>query len=693
MRSVGVSLLSLFLLVIKSETGRPIEQSPQIHQFLIPSTPEVPSSPPPTPTAAEKKEDKYLGSPECLIKKLTRASCDLVFCPPWERCVEGQCSCKPPYLCPTDDVTAVCGRDHRTYRSYCQVMAVSCRTKKPVMSYFGDKCGENNLEIRTLIDSETGVVSVSLPDKSKTGVEKHLICRKLWDMATANVACKEHGNPLGAAAADTVSYPSLRTDHPGKEFPSSCVSIRCQGYENSLAECVIYAEMQIHGNRRVATATCYNALQALTDCGFPCANRKCVLLNQTCDGIDDCGDRSDEMCCKGCRRDGLLCKTGVCLHKDSVHDGHVDCLDGEDESPKTQQVRHSGTVRTNGNSGTVRTNGNSGTVRTNGNSGTVRTNGNSGTVRTNGNSDFISPQDEIKLSRLHLESKLKCGIPNATTVDDEEVSERGRGPRVKRVVGGVPARPTQIQWQVALEEHKKIDCGGAYIGDCWVITAAHCVRPNPRAFNVKFSLWRKSRAQDTTDVVPVEDIHIHPRYNARTYENDIALVKLKKLPYEDKCFMDNPAISAVCVPWSTQLFQSNHTCSISGWGRTQDGRSAQVLLWANVSLIDDCQRFYKDRFKPGMMCAGDLDGSVDSCQGDGGVDSCQGDGGVDSCQGDGGGPLVCEDELGVSYLWGISSWGERCGQPGFPGVYTQVAHYFEWIRSNTGWPTVTRFNS
>lgn len=87
---------------------------------------------------------------------------------------------------------------------------------------------------------------------------------------------------------------------------------------------------------------------------------------------------------------------------------------------------------------------------------------------------------------------------------------------------------------------------------------------------------------------------------------------------------------------------------------TDGGKASQVLLWANVSLIADCQSFYGERLKPGMMCAGDVDGSVDSCQGDSG------------------GPLVCEDQLGVSYLWGIVSWGERCGRSDFPGVYTQV---------------------
>lgn len=35
-----------------------------------------------------------------------------------------------------------------------------------------------------------------------------------------------------------------------------------------------------------------------------------------------------------------------------------------------------------------------------------------------------------------------------------------------------------------------------------------------------------------------------------------------------------------------------------------DGRPPHYLQWANVSLLADCQRFYGDRIKPGMTCAG-----------------------------------------------------------------------------------------
>lgn len=61
-----------------------------------------------------------------------------------------------------------------------------------------------------------------------------------------------------------------------------------------------------------------------------------------------------------------------------------------------------------------------------------------------------------------------------------------------------------------------------------------------------------------------------------------------------------------------------------------------------------------------------------------------GDKGKDSCRGDSGGPLMTslsdtKRDVHV-YVIGIVSFGPSpCGMPGWPGIYTNVAKYSQWI--------------
>ena len=50
-------------------------------------------------------------------------------------------------------------------------------------------------------------------------------------------------------------------------------------------------------------------------------------------------------------------------------------------------------------------------------------------------------------------------------------------------------------------------------------------------------------------------------------------------------------------------------------------------------------------------------------------------------QGDSGGPMMMWWDQQY-YLVGIVSLGFRCAEPNFPGVYTRVSEYNEWIGKN-----------
>ncbi|CAG5906144.1 unnamed protein product [Menidia menidia] len=275
-------------------------------------------------------------------------------------------------------------------------------------------------------------------------------------------------------------------------------------------------------------------------------------------------------------------------------------------------------------------------------------------------------------------------LPATPTTGSSQFSQCGklRPFRNSRIFGGTKSAPGSHPWQVSVQVRPKRSssafghvCGGILLNSCWVLTAAHCI-DNTNEFQVVLGGVNIEKREEMDQTIPVIETIVHENYRetqAALY-NDVALLKLKvtNSPY---CARETPFVKSVCLP--ERPFPSGKECVISGWGATETQRYSSQLLNARVFLIskERCQtpQVYGNLLDNSMLCAGTLQGGIDSCQ---------------VCiylkknlRGDSGGPLVCE-ENGTHYITGVVSWGVGCGEKKKPGVYANVHTFLNWIKSN-----------
>uniref|UniRef100_A0A8C5M1Y0 Peptidase S1 domain-containing protein n=1 Tax=Leptobrachium leishanense TaxID=445787 RepID=A0A8C5M1Y0_9ANUR len=163
----------------------------------------------------------------------------------------------------------------------------------------------------------------------------------------------------------------------------------------------------------------------------------------------------------------------------------------------------------------------------------------------------------------------------------------------------------------------------------------------------------------------VKEIIINENYITSDYVYDIALLRLLTPIQFTK------HIRPVCLPEKSTFFPDNTTCYVTGWGSTVSGGSPSVTLQqAHVKIINyglcSSAAMYGSLIRPSMICAGYVEG------------------GIDSCQGDSGGPLVTTLFNGTWYLVGSVSYGIGCALPNKPGVYSRTTYLRSWITEKTG---------
>ncbi|KAK7575607.1 hypothetical protein V9T40_011893 [Parthenolecanium corni] len=245
--------------------------------------------------------------------------------------------------------------------------------------------------------------------------------------------------------------------------------------------------------------------------------------------------------------------------------------------------------------------------------------------------------------------------------------ECGQAKRTRIVGGSAVKYVNQYPWMGQLQYKGKFYCGCSLINSKYVLTAAHCVHHFDKK-HITVRLLEHDRNDDKESVLvtrKVDRVVKHKNYNAATFNNDIALLRLDQ---EVKLGKDVNDPSPVCLPAAGKTFNGMDGL-VTGWGATKSGGStANVLQEVTVPIMsnEECKKTaYGDkRILPNMLCAGHPEG------------------GKDSCQGDSGGPLKVSNSSTYSVV-GVVSWGEGCAEKNYPGVYTRVNRYLHWIHNNT----------
>ncbi|KAJ8376978.1 hypothetical protein SKAU_G00075580 [Synaphobranchus kaupii] len=185
-----------------------------------------------------------------------------------------------------------------------------------------------------------------------------------------------------------------------------------------------------------------------------------------------------------------------------------------------------------------------------------------------------------------------------------------------RIIGGTECKPNSLPWIASLNYDYHF-CGAVLINEQWLLSVAHCWY-NPYSMQIMLG-----------------------EHDVRVFEGTEQLMKTNNIVWHPSEHAHTPVSHCVSSP-----VMCYHAVA------------ATLLQCLDVPIVDPvaCENSYPGMITRTMVCAGYMDG------------------GRDVCNGDSGSPLVCLGEL-QGLVWGMG-----CAQPNYPGVYTKVCEFHQWIK-------------
>ncbi|KAE8959840.1 hypothetical protein PR003_g26135 [Phytophthora rubi] len=195
-------------------------------------------------------------------------------------------------------------------------------------------------------------------------------------------------------------------------------------------------------------------------------------------------------------------------------------------------------------------------------------------------------------------------------------------------------------------------CSAALITPTHLLVGTYCSSGNIRWASIGSHYVNGTQDGEQIKIVAILQ---HPKSSSANFSNDFAILKLERpSKFKPVALAASDDSDIKDGEWAAKM----------GWDNTGgEDTMAYELTRADVQLMSNANCAKETSIDDTMLCS-------------------RGVANESSCTGDYGGPVVVERPTG-DVVVGVVSWGNDCGQPGYPSIYSRVSSARAWIASVT----------